>query len=418
MRRIAYEQAFVAAENALRSATSVFGINLPLPRFGVDDPEQVLQALTEASAAVRATAGPGLAQAAELAAGELAAAKLDLVSWTALRGRGSPGMLARVLQRLRAATTVAELTELIPNLTAELGYDRVLLSWVRHGRWIPCAARTCSDPDEAAAIVAAGGTPAYRRIHGLLEDEVVRSCSTILVRDVKGNPRVHTQLLAVTHSRSYVAAPLVLRDQVVGLLHVDRNAETGAMDGFDRDLLALLSAGLGLALDRVRTLRDLETVRETVEGHAVMLHDLVGRLGNGQNHPTADADAGSLPISLSDGPTCLSRDPGEQSVNVARAVRPAHRLSELPDADDWKSGLTRREEQVLRLVAEGLTNAQIGERLFVTEATVKSHVKSLMRKLGAATRSEAGAAYHRGTDRALALAGTGHSRGQKAHPFG
>ncbi|WP_161983094.1 hypothetical protein [Candidatus Frankia alpina] len=56
------------------------------------DPEQVLQALTEASAAVRAAAElrPDLAAAAEVAANEFAAARLDLVSWTALRGRGPP----------------------------------------------------------------------------------------------------------------------------------------------------------------------------------------------------------------------------------------------------------------------------------------------------------------------------------------
>ncbi len=149
-----------------------------------------------------------------------------------------------MLQRFRGATTVAELAELIPHLTVELGYDRALLSWVRHGRWIPCAARTRSDPGEAVAIVAAGRTPAYRRIHDLLEDEVVRTCSTILVRDVQSNPRVHAQLLAATRWRSYVAAPLVLRDQVVGLLHVDRNTETGVMDEFDRDLFTLLAAGL------------------------------------------------------------------------------------------------------------------------------------------------------------------------------
>jgi DNA-binding CsgD family transcriptional regulator len=308
-----------------------------------------------------------------------------------------------VLQRFRAATTVAELAELIPPLTAELGYDRVLLSWVRHGRWIPCAARTRSDPGEAAAIVAAGSTPACRRIQGLLEDEVVRTCSTILVRDVRGNPRVHAQLLAVTHSHSYVAAPLVLRDQVVGLLHVDRNTETGAMDGFDRDLLALLSAGLGLALERVRTLHDLETVRETVEGHTAMLHDLMGRLGNEQDHLAVDPGVGSVSAPPAGGHSWPPADLVRR--DVAWASRPVRRLPDPPDTDAWRAGLTRREEQVLRLVAEGLTNAQIGERLFVTEATVKSHVKSLMRKLGVATRSEAGAAYHRGTDRALVLAG-------------
>jgi hypothetical protein len=45
----------------------------------------------------------------------------------------------------------------------------------------------------------------------------------------------------VTGSHSYVAAPLVLRERVVGLIHADRNVETGTMDDFDRDLLALLA---------------------------------------------------------------------------------------------------------------------------------------------------------------------------------
>ncbi|SNQ47702.1 GAF domain-containing protein [Frankia canadensis] len=418
MRRIGYEQTFVAAESALRSATSVFRINVPLPRFGVSDPEQVLQALTEASAAVRASTGsrPGLTEAAEIAENELASARLELISWMALRGRAIHALLARSLHRLRTATTVAELTDLIPNLTAELGYDRVLFSWIRDGRWVPCAAFTRTDPGEAAAIVTAGGSPAFRRVHGLLEEEVVRTCSTILVHDVQGNPRVHAQLLAVTHSRSYVAAPLVFHEQVVGLLHVDRNTETGAMDGFDRDLLALLSSGLGLALERVRTLRDLETVRETVEGHTAMLHDLMGRLGREQDHFVSDPCGATRPASLADG---YSRSPHDQDGREAVSVsRPYPCLSEPPDADAWRAELTRREEQVLRLVAEGLTNAQIGERLFVTEATVKTHVKSVLRKLGVATRSEAGATYHRGRGRSLELAVTGHLAGQKSHPFG
>ncbi len=53
------------------------------------------------------------------------------------------------------------------------------------------------------------------------------------------------------------------------------------------------------------------------------------------------------------------------------------------------SGLTTRELEVLRLVAEGLRNAEIGERLFVSPKTVDHHVSALLAKLGARTRSEA-----------------------------
>jgi predicted ATPase/DNA-binding NarL/FixJ family response regulator len=51
--------------------------------------------------------------------------------------------------------------------------------------------------------------------------------------------------------------------------------------------------------------------------------------------------------------------------------------------------LSKREEEVLRLVAEGLTNKEIARRLFVTENTVKTHVTSLFNKLGVDSRAHA-----------------------------
>jgi DNA-binding CsgD family transcriptional regulator len=53
------------------------------------------------------------------------------------------------------------------------------------------------------------------------------------------------------------------------------------------------------------------------------------------------------------------------------------------------AGLTPREIDVLRLVAEGLRNAEIAERLFVSPKTVDHHVSAVLGKLGAKTRSEA-----------------------------
>jgi DNA-binding NarL/FixJ family response regulator len=52
-------------------------------------------------------------------------------------------------------------------------------------------------------------------------------------------------------------------------------------------------------------------------------------------------------------------------------------------------GLTRRELEILRLVAEGHSNAQLGRMLWVTEQTVKFHLSNIYRKLDVANRTEA-----------------------------
>jgi two-component system NarL family response regulator len=51
--------------------------------------------------------------------------------------------------------------------------------------------------------------------------------------------------------------------------------------------------------------------------------------------------------------------------------------------------LTNRQGEVLSLIAEGLTNEQIGHRLTIVEGTVKAHVKSILEKLGARDRTQA-----------------------------
>jgi DNA-binding CsgD family transcriptional regulator len=57
--------------------------------------------------------------------------------------------------------------------------------------------------------------------------------------------------------------------------------------------------------------------------------------------------------------------------------------------------LTPREEEVLRLVAEGLTNREIGGRLFISEKTASVHVSNVIAKLGASGRTEAVTLAHR-----------------------
>ncbi len=89
---------------------------------------------------------------------------------------------------------------------------------------------------------------------------------------------------------------------------------------------------------------------------------------------------------------------------LAEAIRRAHAGTSTlaPEAADAlvhaiaapteaRAALTRREQDVLRLMVDGLTNLEIAGRLVVSLSTVKTHVSSIIAKLGASTRTEAAA---------------------------
>jgi DNA-binding NarL/FixJ family response regulator len=78
---------------------------------------------------------------------------------------------------------------------------------------------------------------------------------------------------------------------------------------------------------------------------------------------------------------------GESLLDPAVTARVLDRLRHRTDHDEL-AGLTDQEKRLLDLIAEGLTNRQIGERMFLAEKTVKNYVSSLLAKLGMQRRTQ------------------------------
>jgi len=92
-----------------------------------------------------------------------------------------------------------------------------------------------------------------------------------------------------------------------------------------------------------------------------------------------------------------SADPDDLRAAIRQAFEPSvyfapELVSNGAEPDERPSvdaGLTRREIEILQLVAEGYSNAQLARMLWVTEQTVKFHLSNIYRKLGVANRTEA-----------------------------
>jgi len=104
----------------------------------------------------------------------------------------------------------------------------------------------------------------------------------------------------------------------------------------------------------------------------------------GPNASIVPAQRGDAPIDPATGRPMVAWPGNEAGVGVAEAQPTGRRLT-----------LTERELQVLRGMADGKSNAEIGRELFVSEDTVKTHARRLFRKLGARDRAHAVAAGFR-----------------------
>ncbi|MFD0688661.1 response regulator transcription factor [Actinomadura fibrosa] len=82
---------------------------------------------------------------------------------------------------------------------------------------------------------------------------------------------------------------------------------------------------------------------------------------------------------------------GQSLLDPRSTARMMQRIRERQEKKDPLKGLTAQERQILELIGEGLTNRQIGERLFLAEKTVKNYISAIFAKLGMSRRTQAAA---------------------------
>jgi LuxR family transcriptional regulator, regulator of acetate metabolism len=272
------------------------------------------------------------------------------------------GRIQAALARLRTVASMAEMLERIPVEAASCGFERVMMSRPRNDRWWPEAYHWGADPAGAARIMEVGRTHARLLDHELRDAEMLRRRRPLLVLDADRDPLVHPELQAVTRTTSYVAAPIMPEGYVVAFLHADFGPSGRTCTPFDRDVLWLFAEGAGYAYERTALLERLRELPSEVERLGTELLRVADHLRGeevlAERHPT-----------------------------VVAGTPPSEELRHL----------SSRELEVLRLMAGGLRNAEIAERLTLSEPTVKSHVRRILRKMRASNRAHAVDRYWRTT---------------------
>lgn len=268
------------------------------------------------------------------------------------------------LAHLESVPTTADLLDRVcRELVVRGGFGRVLLSRVVDGDWTPWVAHFSDEMPSWDDTWLGTRIPLGDMV---LEAQLLTEHRPELVTDTSA-PGIH-QIVRDGLSSSYVVAPVRPVGTVVGFLHADHHPSARRVDRTDRDVLWAFAEGFGHIYERTSALEGIRRQRAGLRG--VM----------------ADVDAAMQ--RLSEAELQLATQAGTR----LRAATPAASTAAL--TQDKLEELTAREREVLDLIVAGAKNATIAQRLLITEGTVKSHVKHILRKLGVANRSQVVALYH------------------------
>jgi DNA-binding CsgD family transcriptional regulator len=202
----------------------------------------------------------------------------------------------------------------------------------------------------------------------VLEREVLDTGRSAFVGDSLTDPRAYRAFAEQTGARSYAVAPIMPHGRVIGLLHADFYPTTRAVDEVDAHILGAFADGFGRIYERTVLLQRLAEERDQVREMLRQTETMMDNLARAELELVRHADERS-------------------AISAAATLALTSTTTELDEV------LTAREREVMALLVTGQTNSAIAERLVISEGTVKSHVKQILRKLGAVNRSELIARY-------------------------
>ena len=221
-------------------------------------------------------------------------------------------------------------------------------------------------------------------------------------RDLAAPTGEAQRIVPVAVARAEAAWTRGAIDEAREELAVADGHDAGVRGPWERGELVWWRTVVDVAETEVSAMAEVSEVSEVAEPFRLMIAgddrgaaDAWERLGCawwravclGRSASLADAREGTEVLATLGAPaTRLAVLRGRRDAGLPMPRGPRQRTKDNP------AGLTARELEVLTLLAEGLTNAQLAGRLFLSEKTVDHHVSSVLRKLGEPTRSGAVAA--------------------------
>jgi DNA-binding CsgD family transcriptional regulator len=278
--------------------------------------------------------------------------------------------IAEALSELRGAPSSSALLEGAPRALCEAcGFTRAMVSAVQGSRWVPLKLFTTDQLDpQAEAFQAFVESEAEIPLANMLaETDMARRRAAIQIEDAPLDRRTFKPIIEVAKSPGYVAAPIVIGGRAIGFMHADRVGQRRTVSNDDTEWIAEFTAELASLFDRAVGAEQLLTQR-------------IGLLDSMASTQAALAAFERSVPGFGEG----------VGIGSTEGAATQERLAPARDAL-----LTPREREVLECVAHGATNAVVARQLMLSENTVKTHLRAILRKLHVTTRAAAVARYMR-----------------------